>query len=42
MHHVIKDTIVGLVNSLQVIEVEGKELAAKANVLKRRIDTNNI
>jgi uncharacterized protein YllA (UPF0747 family) len=42
MHHNIKDTIVNMVSTLQIIEKEGRDLALKANALKRNIDTNNI
>jgi hypothetical protein len=41
MHHNIKDTIVNLVNTLQIIEKEGRDLSVKASVLKRNIDINN-
>ncbi len=38
MHHNIKDTIVNLVNTLQIIEKESKDLAVKATVLKRNVE----
>ena len=40
MHVNIKDTIVNLVSTLQIIEREGRDLAVKASMLKRNVDDN--
>jgi hypothetical protein len=39
MHSNIKDTIVNLVNTLHVIEREGRDLVVKASILKRNVES---
>jgi len=38
IHQTIQETINGFVNSLNVIEIESRELAAKTNQIKRKIE----
>jgi len=38
IHQTIQETIGGFVHSLNVIEIESKELAAKTNEIKRRVE----
>ena len=41
MHYNIKDTKVNLVNTLQMIVKEGRDLSVRANPLKRTVEMSN-